>query len=190
MGRLKHRTMPGFSYFVTTKTWQSRAVFQVGQNAEILVQALLQYRDAGAYSLHEFVVMPNHLHLLLTPANDMSLERGMQLVKGGSSHSIHQQAGYKVQIWQPGFHEESIRNVVDFLEKSKYIHNNPVHARLVESPEDWAYGSASKRFRMDEPPNRLKGHSSGAEAPQARGGGMSELKLRPPKMQTPGGARC
>ena len=181
MGRLQHRTTPGFSYFVTTKTWQSCAVFQVPQNADILLECVLRYRDAGAYLLHEFVVMPNHLHLLITPADDMSLERGMQLIKGGSSHSIHQQADHKMQIWQPGFHEESIRDAVDFLQKAKYIHNNPVHARLVETPENWPYGSASKRFPMDELPNRLKGLSSGAKAPQVGGGGMSELKLRPPK---------
>jgi REP-associated tyrosine transposase len=164
MGRLRHRTAPGFTYFVTTKTWQNRSVFQVSRNAETLGECLLRYRDAGAYLLHEFVVMPNHLHLLMTPADDMSLEKAMQLIKGGSSHSIHQQAGHRMQIWQPGFHEESIRDALDFLQRAKYIHNNPVHARLVETPEDWPYGSASSAFKIDAPPNRLKSFYSGAEA--------------------------
>ncbi len=65
MGRLRHRTAPGFTYFVTTKTWQNRAIFQVPEIAAILLKSiLLHYRDKGAYLLHEFVVMPNHLHLL------------------------------------------------------------------------------------------------------------------------------
>jgi len=83
MGKLTHRTAPGCSYFVTTKTWQNRELFRVSENAEILVQCILGYRNRGAYQLHEFVVMPNHLHLLLTPADDTSLEKAMQLIKGG-----------------------------------------------------------------------------------------------------------
>ena len=65
MGRLTHRMAPGFTYFVTTKTWENRAIFQVPENAQILIQCMIHYRDKGAYLLHEFVVMPDHLHLLL-----------------------------------------------------------------------------------------------------------------------------
>ncbi len=50
MGRLRHRTAPGFTYFVTTKTWQSRAIFQVPGNAAILVECLLKYRDSRRLS--------------------------------------------------------------------------------------------------------------------------------------------
>jgi putative transposase len=177
LGRLQHRTVLGFTYFVTTKTWQNHAIFQVPENAEILAQCMLRHRDAGAYLLHEFVVMPNHLHLLITPA-----ERVMQLIKGGSSHAIHQERGHKMQIWQPGFHEESVRNLSDYAMKAKYIRNNPLHAGLAEKPADWPYGSAANRFTMDAPPERLKICSSGAKAPQILAGGMSELKLRPPKL--------
>src|SRR5579863_5610181 len=98
MGRLGHRTAPGCTYFVTTKTWENRTIFQVTENAEILIKCLLEYRDKRAYLLHEFVVMPNHLHLLLTPGDETSLEKAMQFIKGGSSHRIHQQRENKIQI--------------------------------------------------------------------------------------------
>ncbi len=129
--------------------------------------------------------MPNHLHLLLDSSNETTLEKVVQLIKGGSSHAIHQQAAHKMQIWQAGFHEESIRNMDDYLVKVSYIHLNPLNAHLVEKPLDWAYGSASNKFVMDEPPVRLRIGSSGAKAPQILAGGMSELKLRPPKKQPP-----
>jgi len=45
MGRLTHRVVAGFTYFVTTKTWQSRSVFQVSENAEILIECLIRYRN-------------------------------------------------------------------------------------------------------------------------------------------------
>ncbi|MGO9640866.1 MAG: REP-associated tyrosine transposase [Candidatus Acidiferrales bacterium] len=181
MGRLTHRTTPGFTYFVTTKAWQNQAVFQVRENAEILVGCLAHYRGQGFYLLHEFVVMPNHLHLILTPAVNASLEKAMQLIKGRSSHDIHEQRGGKAPIWHSGFHEESIRNQGDYSRKAEYIQMNPVRAHLVERPEDWPYSSIAKRVELDPTPERLKRSSSGAKAPFLAEAGMSELKLRPPK---------
>ncbi len=86
-----------------------------------------------------------------------------------------------MHIWQPGFHEESVRDLADYRLKTGYIHDNAVHAGLVQKAEDWPYGSAAGTFKMDSPPERLKILSSRAEAPQFAVAGMSELKLRPPK---------
>jgi putative transposase len=162
MGKLTHRTHPGCSYFVTTKTWANRAIFHVTENAEILVQAILRYREQGAYLLHEFVVMPNHLHVLLTPGRETTLEKAMQLIKGGSSHQIHEQRDHTMQIWQSGFHEWTVRDEKDYRAKVEYIRMNPVEARLVERPEEWFYGSANGRFPLDPMPEEL---TSGAKAP-------------------------
>ncbi|MGH9700424.1 MAG: REP-associated tyrosine transposase [Candidatus Acidiferrales bacterium] len=169
---MKHRTAPGFTYFVTTKTWKNRDLFRVAENAEILVRCLLHYRDDEAYLLHEFVVMPNHLHLLVTPARDTSLEKAMQLIKGGSSHEIHKQRGHKMQIWHPGFHEESIRDQFDFLRKADYIRANPVRAHLVEKSEAWAFCSAANCYHCDPAPQRLRIRTSGAEAPGRQDGNV------------------
>jgi putative transposase len=147
---------------VTTKAWQNRAVFQVPENAEILIQCMQEYRDRGAYLLHEFVVMPNHLHLLLTPGGATSLEKAIQLIKDGSSYQIHQQRGHRIQIWSSGFHEATIRDTEDFEARRRYIHVNPVEAGLALRPEDWAWTSAKGRFTLDPLPRRL---SSGAKAP-------------------------
>jgi putative transposase len=177
MGRLQHRTAVGCTYFVTTKCWQNRAIFQVPENAEILIQCLARYREKGAYLLHEFVVMPNHLHLLLTPSGDTSLEKAMQFIKGGSSHEIHQQRGNRVEIWNSGFHESTIRDAQDYRARQLYIHMNPVEAYLAELPVDWPHGSACGRFVLNPAPIAL---SSGAKAPTVGDVAMSELKLRPP----------
>jgi putative transposase len=181
MSRLQHRIGPAFTYFVTTKTWQGHAILQVPSNAEIVLEFVLKNRDSGSYLLHEFVVMPNHLHLLMTPADGTSLEGAMQLIKGGSSHELHKRTGGKAPLWQAGFHEESIRDILDFRVKAKYIHENPVHARLVENARDYPYGSVCGAFRLDAPPERLKICSSAAKAGLGASSGMSELKLRPPK---------
>jgi putative transposase len=183
MGRLTHRTGAGFTYFVTTKCWENRAIFQVRENADVLIHCMLRYRDNGSFLLHEFVVMPNHLHVILTPAEDTSLERAMQLVKGGSSYEIHRSRNVRLHIWQAGFHEESIRDSSDYQRKAEYIRMNPVRARLVERPEEWPHSSASGHFRMDAIPERLRTLTSAAKAAHLAADVMSELKLRPPKNQ-------
>src|ERR1700730_484743 len=180
MSTPKHRTSAGTSYFITTKCWQSRSVFQVSENAEILIEALFNYRDRNAYALHEFVVMPDHLHLLLTPSSTTSLEKVMQFIKGGSSHQIRKARNQKMEIWQVGFHDWTIRDANDWLTKVEYIHTNPVRAKLVQRPKDWPYSSASGKFSLDPIPDKYQQLSSGAEA-HALGPLTPRLKPRPPK---------
>jgi putative transposase len=167
MGKLIHRTAPACTYFVTTKTWQNRALFKVAKVAEVVADRLFNYRDRGTYLLHEFVIMPDHLHLLLTPRISASLERAIMLIKGGSSHEIHRVRGHKMEIWQAGFYDVTVRDEADYHARQQYIWMNPVKAGLVEKPEDWAFGSASGKFQLDPMPRRLR-ITSGAEAPEPR----------------------
>jgi putative transposase len=99
--------------------------------------------------------MPNHLHLLLTPAQDHSLEKVMQLIKGGSSHEIHRRQSSTMPLWQSGFHEETVRDGDDYRSKMMYIRMNPVHAHFVERPEDWIHSSARGGFILDPAPGKF-----------------------------------
>jgi len=111
--------------------------------------------------------MPNHLHVLLTPRSETTLEKAMQFIKGGSSHQVHAKRGGKFPLWQPGFHEWTVRDEKDFRSKREYIHNNPVDAGLANWPAEWAFGSAAGRYQMDEMPEALR--ISGAKAPESEG---------------------
>jgi putative transposase len=156
MGRLAHRTKPGWTYFITTKTAQNISVFQVKDVADIVAAKILEYRSKGNYLLHDFVLMPNHLHLILTPADSLTLEKCMQLVKGESSHEIHKDRGSKMQIWQSSFHESRVTDSSDYKKKADYIRFHPVVANLVERPELWPFSSASGLFECDPIPQGLK----------------------------------
>lgn len=180
MTTLAHRVAPGASYFVTTKCREGRSVFQVTETAEILLNTLFHYRDFKAYSLHEFVIMPDHLHLMLTPNFQTSLEKALQLIKGGSSHRIHKKRGGRMEIWQVGFYDWTIRDLDDWNAKANYIRINPVKARLCLHPEDWLYSSANCKFPLDGVPARYQNLTSGAKA-QGPDALTPELKPRPPK---------
>ena len=116
------------------------------------MRCLIACRDQGVYLLQEFVVMPDHVRLLLTLGDAMMREKAMQLIKGGR---VTQVRGHTMQIWQPGFHEWTIRDSQDYVAKSEYIRMNPIRAHLAQQMEDWPYGSACGRFRVNAMPNGL-----------------------------------
>jgi putative transposase len=137
-------------YFVTTDTWQRRRLFDKPEAAEIVIDQLLGCRDKGFYKLHEFVLMPEHLHILITPGEDVSLEKAVQMIKGGSSFRIGKALDRKLPVWHTGFHDRWIRDAHEYRIRKQYIEQNPVKARLAESPSGYAHGSASGNFVLDE----------------------------------------
>ena len=125
------------TYFVTSATFGRRRLFQVAVNAELFLETLQHYRRDGHYKLHAFVVMPDHIHLLLTP-QEMAIERAMGLIKGGFSHRLSS----KFPVWQRGFTDHRIRSNDEFQARREYIHQNPVRVRMVELPGLYPYSSA------------------------------------------------
>lgn len=90
----------------------------------LLLQTLYSYRRQGKSQLHEFVIMPEHFHLLLTPSG-ITLERAVQFIKGGYSYAVKDQLEKTIEIWQRGFTDHRIRNAADFAHHRLYIHRNP-----------------------------------------------------------------
>jgi putative transposase len=141
-------------FFVTSVCHDRRPVFRSPRVCELFLQTTLSYHDQGKFQLHEFVVMPDHCHFLLTPAKTLSLERVMQLIKGGFSHEVRKQLLRKVEIWQRSFTNEHVEMSAEFAEFRQYIHLNPVKARLCSEPAGYPYSSANPRWvsRMDQNP--------------------------------------
>jgi REP-associated tyrosine transposase len=151
----RHRSVPG-TYFVTSRTWESRAIFKTAPSCEIFVECLLRYRDEGAYRLHGFVLMPDHFHVLLTPGDDIALERAVQFIKGGSARAIRERLLLHFPVWQRGFSDHRIRGAADYDLHTRYLEQNPVKKRLVMEPGNYQWSSASGAFRMDEAPQGFK----------------------------------
>lgn len=158
-----HQRVHNFgTYFVTTQTWMRRSLFQVDELAKLFIRTLYEYRVREAYLLHEFVVMRNHVHLIITPA-EMTLERAMQLIKGGFSHRVSETGRKNTEVWQRGFTDHRIRNGEYFLQHREYIYSNPVRAGMCVQPEEYLYSSAHTMYKKDPVPQRLKPISSRGE---------------------------
>jgi putative transposase len=140
------------TFFITSVTAERRALFQRIVAADLLVDVFLSYRDQGKYLLHEFVIMPDHFHALITPAPEISLERAVQFIKGGFSFRL--KSG--LPVWQASFTNHRIRDEEDFAQHRQYIRMNPVRAGLAQRAEDCPHSSATGNFVLDAMPPGLK----------------------------------
>ncbi len=143
------------TYFVTASAYMHQNLFQRTETADLLLATIVRNRDKGEFFLHEYVIMPNHMHLLLTVDDDHAIGRAMQLIKGGFSHAIG--PGLKLKtVWQPSYYEHRVRDDGEYERMRRYIHENPVRRHLVSRAEDYPFSSANPTIRLDEVPERLK----------------------------------
>ncbi|HWZ81149.1 MAG TPA: transposase [Terriglobales bacterium] len=143
------------TYFITATTWQSRTIFQSDRMALLLLDTLFQYRLQQKFLLHEFVAMPNHLHLLLTPTG-IPLERAIQFIKGGFSFRVKKELGSNLEIWERGYVDHRIRDLEDYDRHVKYIRQNPIKAHLASAEDEYPHSSARSSFERDPCPQWLK----------------------------------
>ncbi len=143
-----------YPYFVTASTFQKQSLFQSHRMTQLLLEVLLHCHLQNKYLLHEFVLMPNHFHVILTPA--ITLERALQLIKGGFSFRARKELGFGGEIWQPSFYDRRVRDFNEYAAFRQYIHFNPVKKGLVQAADQYPFGSAVAGFVLDGIPQRLK----------------------------------
>jgi putative transposase len=150
------------TYFVTANVLGRKCLFHVEKIARLFIENLLDYREQKKYLLHEFVVMPDHIHLIISPTG-ITLERAMQFVKGGFSFQANKGLKLKRDFWQPSFVDRRIRDSLEYQKFKDYIWQNPVKRSLAKAPQEYPYSSANPAFTLDPVPQRLKPVASAAK---------------------------
>ena len=116
-----------------------RALLQSDRNAMVFIDVLRSYVAGRKFKVLDFVVMPDHVHLLMTVNGDMSIEKAVQFVKGGFSYRLKKETGYAGEVWQKGFSEVRVNDKGSFATHRQYIAENPVKRGLVSDPEEYPY---------------------------------------------------
>jgi putative transposase len=137
------------TYFITSATASRRKLFQVERNAGLFLQVLRENRAKSRFLLHAFVVMPDHIHLLLTPSPEISIEKTMQYIKGGFSFQLKS----KLDVWEKSYTNHRILNAEDYQRHITYIEQNPVRAGLIENARAFPFSSA--KFSLDPMPSHF-----------------------------------
>ncbi len=130
---------PSRTFFATTRTHAGRRLLQSDRNATLLIDVLRCSVAERKFQLRDFVVMPDHVHLLITVGGSMSIERAMQFVKGRFSYRLKKELGYLGEVWQPGFSETRADSEEIVAKYRQYIEQNPIEAGLAETAGQYPY---------------------------------------------------
>ncbi len=93
----------------------------------------------------------------ITPSDETTIEKAMQMIKGGSAHRIGIERPQTFPIWHRGFHDRWMRDAEQFWKAKSYIEQNPVKAKLAEAAQRYAWSSASWKVVLD--PSRYESAS-------------------------------
>jgi putative transposase len=141
---LKRFQASGQSHFITFSCYRRLPNLSELQFCEGLLAALEAARKHSGMRVYGFVLMPEHVHLLVSEPDRSTLADVIRSVKFSSAKRVRRLRANGCgsgPFWQKRYYDRNIRNYRDFLEKLRYIHRNPVKRGLVENPEDWAWSS-------------------------------------------------
>lgn len=116
-----------------------------------IVRDSLKFNDGTKYRLISWVLMPNHVHLLLTPNENVHLSDILHSIKSFTAQKANKLLGRKGQFWQHESFDRYIRGYRHFAAVVRYIEQNPVKARLCHKPEEWVFSSAFEKSKIEIP---------------------------------------
>jgi putative transposase len=126
----------GHLHFITSSCFRHRQLLGTPQARDTFQQILEQTRKKYAVEIHGYVLMPDHIHLLLSEPEQTKLSTVMQVLKQRFSRTCKEK-----EVWEVRYHDANIKTQQARIEVLHYIHHNPVKRDLVSSPEAWPWSS-------------------------------------------------
>jgi putative transposase len=125
-------------HFVTFSCYRRQPLLSSAHAKGLLEQALEQARRAYGFYVTGYVIMPEHVHLLISEPERSTLARALQAMKQSVARKL---IGGREHFWQARYYDFNVWTKRKRVEKLRYMHRNPVKRGLVEKPEDWAWSS-------------------------------------------------
>lgn len=148
MPKITHIHLDEYPYMTTTLTLHRKPMFKNKNAANILMEAIWFGKRQSWYHLLSFVIMYDHLHLIIVP-KEKNISQCMKSIKGYSARRINSKLGHRGSVWQAGFYDYILDSEEKILRRLIYVEENPVRMGLVENAEDYEYSSARYREEMD-----------------------------------------
>jgi putative transposase len=147
-------------HFITCSCYRRLPLFASARAKNLFVKILAEVRDRHGFALAGYVVMSNHIHLLIGEPAKGTPSTVMQVLKQRVSRHLRRKPRRKRsshqlalpfpqpnnslhQFWQPRFYDFNVWSQSKFVEKLQYMHMNPIKRKLVTHPKDWPWSSFS-----------------------------------------------
>ena len=136
---LRRYQQTGDFHFVTFSCYRRQALLDTPRAKGSFEQTLERVRRWYGLYVAGYVVMPEHVHLLISEPERSKLAVAIQMLKQITAHDLGIIEGRS--FWQTRYYDFNVRTEKKHVEKLRYIHRNPVRRGLVEKPEDWPWSS-------------------------------------------------
>lgn len=134
-------------HFITFSCYRRKKKLNLPQSRRMFEQALERARRQYVFYICGYVVMPEHVHLLISEPEKRLLSTAIQSLKQGVTRRLALRASEP--FWQPRYYDFNVWSEKKRVEKLRYMHRNPVKRGLVEKPEDWEW-SSFRHYLMGE----------------------------------------
>ena len=142
---LRRNEHTGHQHFLTFSCWQRRPYLGSAAARELFEQSLEEMRLRYDFLVVGYVVMPEHVHLLVGEPQQERLADALKALKQGVSRQL---IGKMYHFWQKRYYDFNIRDHQQFIEKLRYIHRKPVKRELGARPEDWEWSTVFFIMRL------------------------------------------
>jgi putative transposase len=162
-------------HFLTFSCYRRRPNFGTPESRTTFEAALERVRQQYGLCVYGYVVMPEHVHVLVSEPECGILAQAMQSLKQGVARRLALRAADS--FWQERYYDFNVWSHHKFVEKLRYIHRNPVKRRLVERPEDWAWSSF--RHYLSGNPGAVEIESHWTVSKRERAGFFPTMRMLP-----------
>jgi len=160
MPKYRRIFLDGYSYYITMVTYERNPILI--DNMELLRMAFSYAKSKFDFRIDEIVILPDHLHMIITPDRSEEYPKIVSTIKRYFSkhcplhyyaHLLQSHSRDKERyfpVWQKKFYEHTIRDEKDYYQKREYIHTNPIKHGYAKNIFQWKYGSLHRRFGRAE----------------------------------------
>jgi len=138
---LRRRQQSAQTHFVTFSCYRRQPNFTDGAVYDLFLVTLETMRRRFALRVYGYVVMPEHVHLLLSEPEQGTLADAIHYLKLSFTKRLHSQRPGIGSFWQKRYYDRNVRNANEFTVKLRYLHRNPVKRGLVQEAGDWCWSS-------------------------------------------------
>ena len=149
----------GHLHFLTFSCYRRRPLLKTARSRDAFMRELRRVRDETGFRLIGYVVMPEHVHLLISEPERRSLALALQMLKQTVSQKLG--GGSRTPFWQPRYYDFNVWSERKRVEKLRYPHRNPVKRGLVVAPEDWAWSSLRHYATGEDGPVEIESQWTG-----------------------------
>ena len=149
MPRMARVVLPHYPHHIVQRGHNRNVIFAERQDYQRYLDTLREYKQKYAVAVYAFCLMTNHVHLLLSPGEPASLGKLMKRLGGRQTRQHNRLEGRTGTLWEGRYKSSLVARDEYLLACCRYIELNPVRARIVAEPQDYAWSSCRYRLGTD-----------------------------------------